>query len=424
MKSRTSIHFGFGNQFQTLLTAVCALAFFSKVQGQEALRMSLAGETTQESQRQAAATIGYYNLLTGPVPWRFSSGLAMEYNDNVHNRQNNPEGDFILRPNLDAQARWPVSQNNILNFSLDTGYSAYMQYQDLSRFYINSGNLFFDISIGDLTINLHDQISITENAYENPTTGGNGNYSLLQNTVGATASWNLDKWVLQGDYDHVNYASLTSSLQRPDGTSDNLLLSAGARFRSKIVAGVEAGGSLINYDQSASSVSPDATQWNAGVYCNAPISDYINARLDLGYTAYSPDATASLTNSSSTSGFYFQFLISHQVNQFINYSLAAGRSMDLAFYGQPYEYYFVRLQPNWNLFNKYQLSTPFWWRQGTEIYNKSVNFDQFGAGINLSRSLTKKLSGAISYQFVQETSNQSGFNYSVNIMGLNLSYQF
>jgi hypothetical protein len=407
------------------MTAVCVMAFFSKVQGQEALRMSLAGETTQESQRQAAATIDYYNLLTGPVAWRFSSGLAMEYDDNVNLRQNNSEGDFIFRPNLDGQVRWPVTQNNILNFSLGTGYSAYLEHQNLDRLYINPGSaLGFNIFIGDLTINLHDGISITENAYENPTTGGNGNYSLLQNTVGSTASWDLDKWVLQGDYDHVNYASLTSSQQLPDGTSDNLLLSAGARFRSPIEAGVEAGGSLISYDQSASSASPEAKQWNAGVYCKAPISEYINARLDLGYTAYLPDATASSTNSSGASGFYFQFLISHQVNKFINYSLAAGESTDLAFGGQPYEYYFVRLQPNWNIFNKFQLSTPFWWRQGTELYNQTVNFDQFGAGINLSRSLTKKLSGAISYQFIQETSNQSGLNYSVNIMGLSFSYQF
>jgi hypothetical protein len=45
-------------------------------------------------------------------------------------------------------------------------------------------------------------------------------------------------------------------------------------------------------------------------------------------------------------------------------------------------------------------------------------------GINLGRQITKKLSGSISYQFVEETSSQAGLNYMVNILGLNFSYQF
>src|SRR5271154_4116928 len=64
--------------------------------GQEALRQSLAGESAAQAQKDAAATIGYYNLLLGNVALRASSGMGVQYNDNIHLQNNNPQGDFIF----------------------------------------------------------------------------------------------------------------------------------------------------------------------------------------------------------------------------------------------------------------------------------------------------------------------------------------
>jgi len=225
-------------------------------------------------------------------------------------------------------------------------------------------------------------------------------------------------------YDHVNYVSINSSQQQPDGSSDNLFVNAGFHVRPEILLGLEAGGGLVRYDQSGASATPDALQWNAGAFGSAQISDYMSVRLDAGYTAYSPDATAGNPTVSESSGLYFQFSLSHRVNQYMDYLLSAGRSTDFAFSGLPESYYFVRLQPNWKFLKKYQLSTPFWWEQGTEVYNQSADYDQYGVGINISRTLTKKLSAALSYQFIKESSSQPGLNYTVNIVSLNLSYQF
>lgn len=409
--------------------AILAVLFSNpKGYGQEALRMSLAGDITQEQQHQAAAAIGYYNLMTGPATWRFSSGLVSEYDDNINLSQNNPQGDFIFRPDLQTGMNWPISQDNVLDLTLDAGYSVYAQHSRLDNLYVNAGDLSFDISIGNLTINLHDQLSITEDTFQNPTTTTNstvnGNIVPLQNSAGATATWDLAKCVLQCDYDHVNYSALSSSLSYPSGTSDNLLLSAGARLRAKIVMGIEGGGSLINYSQSGSITTPNATQWNAGAFCNAPISDYLSARLDMGYTLYSNVSTSSALAQNDTSGLYFQFSVTHQVNQFINYTLQAGRSLDLAFYGLPYQYYYVQAQVNWNFFKNYELSTPFWWRQGNQIYQQSVDFDQYSGGVSLTRTITKKITGNISDQIVKEYSNQAGLNYLANIVSLSFSYQF
>jgi hypothetical protein len=112
------------------------------------------------------------------------------------------------------------------------------------------------------------------------------------------------------------------------------------------------------------------------------------------------------------------------VNRFFNYSLSAGRSIDLYYTGQPYDRYTARWQPNWNFLRKYTISTPLWWEHGTEIYYQAASYDQYGAGIDIRRQLTQKLSSSISYQFVKETSGQPYLNYTDNIVSLNFSYRF
>ena len=387
--------------------------------------MSLAGDLASESQRQAQNTIGYYNLLLGPVAWRFSSGIGFDYNDNVNLSQKG-EDDLIFRPNLNAQMHWPVTQKNSLDVSLGAGYSLYAIHSELSRLYVNPGSgLSFNIYVGDCVINLHDRISVTENAYQNPTTGGNGNFAQLENTIGANTFWDLNKLAVQFGYDHNNDISIGSSRQLPDATSENWFMNAGVIPIPEITVGVEGGWGLISYDQNQSA-EPNAMQWNAGAFCKAQISKYITGRFDIGYTVYAPASSGVFTNLNTAANFYFQFSISHQVNKFISYSLSAGRSTDSSFYGQPYDYYFVRWQPNWNIFRKYQLTTPFWWQKGTQLYYQGggADFDQYGIGINIGRPITKKLSGSLGYQLIRESSSQLSLNYTANIVSLNFSYQF
>jgi hypothetical protein len=416
------------------LTAAVALLVLAKhAQGQEALRISEAGDYAAATRQQNASAIGYYNLLLGSTAWRFSSGLGLEFNDNVR-LQRNAESDIIVRPNIGADVHWPVTLKNSLDFSLGAGYSAYLQHQDLSQFFVNPGSgVSFDVYAGDFKFNFHDRLTITENAYENAGAGGN-NQSLtsLENTLGVNTLWDLNKAVANLGYDHVNYISLSQSQNQPDTASENISANFGLRVRPELLLGVEVGGSTISHSQTGTTNSitqPNAVQWNAGFFGSAQISDYMSARADAGYTGFTPDSTAN-TNlvSRDASGFYVSVSLSHRVNQHMNYVISAGRSTDLSAYGQAQSYYFVSLEPNWNFFKNYTLSTPITWRQGTQVYslagNSQVDYDQFQIGLSVSRQLTRKLSIGLSYRFVEETSNAATFNYTANVISVNLTYQF
>ena len=392
----------------------------------------MAGDLAAATRQQNASSIGYYNLLLGSTAWRFSSGLGLEFNDNVR-LQPNAESDFIFRPNIDAQVHWPVTLKNSLDVSLGAGYSAYLQHQDLSQFFINPGTgVSFDVYAGDFKINLHDRINITENAYENAGgSGGNRNLISMENTLGVNALWDQNKLVANLGFDHVDYVSLAQSQYQPDSASENVHANAGVRIRPELLAGVEAGATVINYSQAGSANSfpvANAVQWNGGFFASSQISDYLSVRGDAGYTVYTPDNTATNIVTRDSSGFYVSVSLAHRVNQHVNYTISAGRTTDMSAYGMAQSYYFVSMEPNWNFFRKYSISTPFSWRKGNRVYNTrtsgDADYEQFVIGLNVGRSLTKKLSIGVSYQFIEETASQLSLNYTVNIVSLNLTYQF
>lgn len=414
------------------LTALGTLALAGTAHGQEALRVSMAGDLAAGAQQQADTSLGYYNLLLGPTAWRFSSGLGFEFDDNVLLQQDG-ESDLIIRPNFNAQMHWPISLKNSLDVSMMAGYSDYLDHSSLSQVFINPGSgLSFDVYAGDFKINLHDRIGITEDTYENAgASGGNQNLVSLQNTAGLSTLWDLDKAIATVGFDHVDYDSLSEVQSYPNASSENLMLNGGIRVQPELMLGVEAGGSVISYSQNASTNNPTipgAVQWNLGSFVTDKISDYMDCRLDAGYMVYTPDSSEAGLAATDSSGLYFSFSLSHRVNHFLSYTLSAGRTTDLAAYGEAQSYYYVRLNTSWNLFQNYVVTTPVWWQNGSWVYNSlsagGSNYQQIGLGLNVTRLLTKKLSASIGYQFVQESSDQKTLTYTVNTVQLTLSYQF
>src|SRR6266478_7992550 len=97
-----------------LLSLLCAPVV---LRAQDAIRPSLAGEAAAEARRQDIEHIPY-NLLLGPVRFRFSATIGAEYNDNINLAQVNEQDDVIIRPAINFDAIWPITQLNTLRFDL------------------------------------------------------------------------------------------------------------------------------------------------------------------------------------------------------------------------------------------------------------------------------------------------------------------
>ncbi len=319
---------------------------------------------------------------------------------------------------------WPVSDKNSIHLSVGAGYSAYLQHSELDRVFITPGSgLSFDLYAGDFWINLHDRISVTENAYVDPTVSGTGDYSRLENAAGTTALWDLNKVILRFGYDHVNYLALSSNNRQPDGQAELFSSSAAYALKPGMLAGIELGGGLLRYS-GTNAPFRDAVQWSAGTFLDTQVSQYIHFRGSVGYTVYTPESSGPVGAGNEFTGVYAQTTITHQLNEYVSYTLSGGRSLNFALYGGTVDLYFARWQANWNIIRKISIGTSFDFDHGSQVSSGTETFDRYGAGISLGRALTRKLSGSVGYRFYWRGSDLPGRNYTVNVASLNLNYAF
>jgi hypothetical protein len=411
----------------SVLVAAAGLVFFfslvGTVRAQEAIRMSMASEEAARARHRAASTLGHYNVTLGQTLWRFGAGLELEYADNVNLGASGPEGDFSFRPQIDTEMLWPITDKNSLNLNVGVGYSAYVKRTDLNRVFVTPGSgLSFDLYAGDVWVNLHDRFSITADAYQDPTVTGTGDYARLENAVGATALWDLNKVILRLGYDHVDYISLSTNGRQPDGQSELFSSSAGYVIKPGMQVGIELGGGLLNYSGTNTAFSK-AIQWSAGTFFETQVSEFVHFRGSVGYIVYSPESSGT-TSAKDFTGVYAQIAISHRPNASVDYTLSGGRTLNFAFYGGTVDMYYARLQANWKIMQKVNIGTSLDYEHGSQVGFGTETFDRYGAGITLGRTLTKKLSGSLGYRFFWRESDLSGQGYTVNVVSLNLHYAF
>ncbi len=383
--------------------------------------MSIATAQAAEARQRAAATPGYYNLQAGPTLWRFSTRLGAAYNDNVQYTEHG-EADVIFRPELDAEMRWPITEKNSLNLALGAGYSAYVNHSSLSRFYITPGSeLAFDLFVRNLWINLHDRFSLTQDSYQDPTVANTGDLSRLENAVGLSLVWDLNKVLVRAGYDHVNYVSLTTNPNERDGDADVFSGSAGYVLKAGMLLGVQLGGSLFRYwGTNASSGS----QWNAGLLYDAQLSEYIRFQASAGYTVYAPASGRTTVATGDYPGYYAQLALTHRLNRYVDYSLSGGRTITFAFYGGTVDLYTAQWLASWKIFRKTTVNTSLSFESGTQLDFGREEFQRFGPGISFGRALTSKLAGGLGYQFQWRESDQPGRSYAANIVDASLAYRF
>src|SRR5947209_8931282 len=152
--------------------ALCSLVLVCAVtaRGQDAVRPSLAGEAASEARRQDIDRLPY-NLLVGPVRFRVSATMGIEYNDNINFAEVNKQDDFILHPQVNLNAIWPITQINTLTLDIGIGYSIYLDHSEDNTNGIlisPATQVSFDIFVGDFRINIHDRPSLQQDPIAEP----------------------------------------------------------------------------------------------------------------------------------------------------------------------------------------------------------------------------------------------------------------
>ena len=257
----------------------------SLANAQDAIRPSLAGEAAAEARRQSIDRIPY-NLLMGPVRFRFSATAGIEYNDNVNIAQVDKQEDFIFRPQLNFNALWPITQLNTLRFDIGLGYAFHFDHSEYNTngvLLAPGSQLSFDVFVGDFRINFHDRFSLEQDPVSeigDPAVGDVGDYGRFQNTAGVSVLWDLNKAVVTFGYDHYTFLALNDDFDYLDRNSDAFMASLSIALSSTTGVGLETAYVFNRYTDDQLN---DSETFSIGAFIETQITQYVKLRAAGGY---------------------------------------------------------------------------------------------------------------------------------------------
>jgi len=413
-----------------------ALVFFlpllcaaSIARSQDVVRPSLAGEAAAEARRQDIEHIPY-NLLMGPIRFRVSATLGVEYNDNINLAELNTQEDVIIRPQVNVNAIWPVTQLNTLRLDLGLGYAFYIDHSnaDTSGVLISPGSqLAFDIFIGDFRINFHERPSLQQDPIAELALSNVVDYGRFENTVGVSVLWDLNKAVVTLGYDHYTYISTTSMFNYLNRNAEELSGNVDVAVSSTTNVGLESYAVFNYYDQN---VLNDSIDYAIGAFAETQLTNYLKVRVAGGYQWISFNnggvvSTGPFHDSGKLSDYYANILISHRINPAIVQSLSAGHESQLGVNSNYITLNYIRHTVSWNIIRNTLLSTEFFYEDADESGGFiREHLHRFGGAIAVGYQLTPHITLGLRYQYTQKDSNVPLRDYTQNRVSLDGTYSF
>ncbi|HEX4667879.1 MAG TPA: outer membrane beta-barrel protein [Chthoniobacterales bacterium] len=394
------------------------------LRGQEAVRPSLAGEAAAEARRQSIEQIPY-NLLAGPVRFRFSITTGIEYNDNINLAETNKQDDIIIRPQFNIDAIWPVTQLNTLRLDLGIGYSFYLNHSnaDTNGVLVSPGSqLAFDIFIQDFRINLHDRFSLQQDPTAQLQLSNVVDYGRFENTVGISILWDLNKAVLTFGYDHYTYVSTTDTFSYLDRNAEILSFSAYFALSSTTGAGIETTAVYDYYDESFLN---DSVSYSVGPFIETQVTNYLKLRASAGYQLIDFDSGGGVRDTSDANEWYGNVLLSHRLNAAITQTISAGHESQLGVNSNFVIVNYVRHTATWAIINRVLLATELFYEDGDDSGGLfSEHIQRYGGAATLAYQLTPHITLGLRYQYTQKQSDQPLRDYKQNRVSLDGTYSF
>ena len=424
-----------------VILAVLGLLAFQTAFAQELPRPSMAREDQKSTNLPTD-----YNMKAGPVLLNFTGSVEGDYVDNIGLTNTNTQSDFLITPEVGINAQWPITQVNNLSLTTSIGYTKYLIHPEFDQSHIlvsPDSALSFDVYTGDFKINFHDSFSYQQDPVDEAALSNVVNFDRFENIAGIGVLWDLNKVILNLNYDHINFVSTglqTSSGQNlPDPgvlnyAADQVSASGELHVSSTFIAGLEAAASQRVYDD----FSGDYDQLSAGPFFKVQITDHIKAQVSGGYqyidspsNSFFPAADDQFIGPAegggSHGGYYFNVTLDHEVNKYFLQRLALGHELELGFLAEESEDSYINYSASWHVNSHLNIALTLGYQDVQEIGGGLIDassFDLLSAGVQANFPVTKSLSGAVIYQFNDKMAGASDQSYTQNRVGLLLTYHF
>jgi hypothetical protein len=392
---------------------------------QEALRTLLSGDTAAEARRNQ---LQYqpYTFKSGDFKLLVVPSLSLEWNDNVNISKTNAEQAFILSPEVQLTASYPITENNLFSLNVGGGYDQYLEHDSYSTWFLRSGTeLSFDIYVKDFWFNLHDWVQYFQDTSQQPALSGTATFATVNNTAGIRVTWDMNQLTLTTGYDHKNEFSVNQQYNSQDSAAEMVFARAGLEVYPGVTTGIEGTASHTAYAQP---VLNDNNAYSAGVYADWGLGKAFHIEPRGGYTIIQFQGTSQTIQTSDLNAWYANVKITHQITDAINYTFDAGHEVQAGIESDVIEDWFVRAGVQWNIINNLSLRMSLSYQNGQQGVgnvggNLTEHYNWLGTDVGITYPILKKLSLGLNYRLTLRSSDVATDEYVQNVVGLTLTYR-
>lgn len=373
-----------------------------------------------------------YTFKSGDFKVLLTPALSFQWNDNVNCTETGQQSSLIILPTLGVAMSYPLSDRNLLQLNVTVGYSEYVQHSSLSSWYLQAGSgLSFNFYIKDIMFNLHDQFSYVQNSALNPQVAGTGSYGTFNNSAGILTSWSLRYFDLSLGYDHQNTLATSSQFSQSDNATESGYGRAGYKLNSKLTAGLEGTIAYTHYNQN---ILNDSTSYSGGLYGDWNPDKFVHVEARGGYSVAQFQQMSQFVETSDQGSWYADLNINHALTRSLNYSIDAGRNMNLGVQSDLNEYWFVNGNVTWNFIRNFSFQPNIFFQHGQQGIGSTIliatptlvpteTYTWYGGGLSFNYTITKRFVASLSYTITQRNSSLSGRSYTQNLVGIQITYR-
>lgn len=404
---------------------------------------------TAVSPSASGAADDQYNIAFGPVRMSVAVGVGLEWNDNIALSQDNRESDFILRPLVNVDFMWPITDQNTLRFSLGASWAKYFEHSeyDSGGLLISpTSELEFTFQLAAFEVTLRERFSYQEEPYQYATLSNVARYQRYENQAGVAIKWAVnEKLDLSFGYDHYNLWSKNETFSSEDHAIDTVFVRPTYELSPGFKLGLVGSYSWIDFDSSERS---DGTNLMVGPFIDWDITPYVNLYLEVGYQALNYDGTtnystgfyedvapelfdnlteeerALFNDSSNADDIYFKLQLTHTPNDIFEHGLLASKTAEIGVGTNFYDLYHFEYGFTYKGVANFDISPMIFY----EYYETSGSFSEHahraGAAVGLRYHLTTSITLGLDYRFLWKDSNIEDADYYQNLAFLSVYYRF
>lgn len=390
-----------------------------------------------------------YNIAVGPVRLSVAVGVGLEWNDNIALSQDDRMSDFILRPLVNVDFMWPISEGNTLKFTTGLSWAKYFDHSEFDSgglLVSPTSELAYTFQVAAFEITLRDRFSYQEEPYQFATLSNVVRYQRYENQAGIDFKWNVnEKLTLNFGYDHYNLWSKNDTFSSEDHSIDTIYLRPQYQLTPGMKVGLVGSYSFINFD---SSDRADGKNIMVGPFVDWDITPYLNAYLEVGYQGMEYDGTSDFsggfykavnpdlfdaltddqrklfTDSSSGDSVYFKFQLTHTPNDVFEHGILASKTAEIGLGTNFYDLYHIEYGATYKGLYHTEISPVLFYEYYETSSDLSEKAHRVGAALGIRYHVTTSLTLGLDYRYLWKDSNIDGADYYQNLVFLSAYYRF